>query len=159
MHNWRKILPGTGIELFCGDAGGGEPDDRHPCVFGMMPAGSAEEATCAQEYATGSALADHLARLKRNPYVQELAKEFCAVLKEWLKPEELAQIAEDNHRYQQAAGQAASGICATHDYCDSNEAMAEAFGRLGCFFDVQDEDQCRLFEEAWDIAKKADFKL
>ena len=65
------------------------------------------------------------------------------------------------------AANAASGYdvstCASHDYCDSNMAMLEAISNVtgipGDDIDVSDARFCELLNEAWAIAKRADFDL
>ena len=75
----------------------------------------------------------------------DVARHFHAVIREWL-PEHLHQIDAKN-----AAN--SLGICATHDLCDSNMAMAEAFERHGLDpFDVECASKAALWAQAWNIA-------
>ena len=85
-----------------------------------------------------------------------LAKCFSIVLRQWLTDSEISEI---------NAANAASGYdvstCASHDYCDSNMAMLEAISNVtgipGDDIDVSDARFCELLNEAWAIAKRADF--
>ncbi|RWA45692.1 hypothetical protein AU476_01265 [Cupriavidus sp. UYMSc13B] len=47
--------------------------------------------------------------------------------------------------------------CASHDFCDANELMAEAFTEVGIDFDVDNDEQRLLWNAAWDIAMRAEF--
>lgn len=79
---------------------------------------------------------------------QQLALEFCQVLRRWLTPEEMAEVVLRNHNSQY------QGACATHDFCDANMAMLEAANNVGV-----DEEDYETWNRAWDIAKEADFAL
>ena len=88
----------------------------------------------------------------------ELAKCFSVVLREWLTDSDISRI---------NAANAASGydalVCASHDYCDANMAMLEAvsnatgIGVDDIDVDVSDARFCEVLNEAWAIAKRADF--
>jgi hypothetical protein len=88
-----------------------------------------------------------------------LAAKFSTIIRDWLTAEELAQCNADNK------SETIKGICHTGDYCDSNMAMLEAYESLGLspeaatqeFFD--DDAAISLWNNAWDIAKKAGFSL
>lgn len=48
--------------------------------------------------------------------------------------------------------------CASHDYCDANMPMAEAFEDvLGYEPDGGDEGDCALWNDAWDLSKRVGF--
>lgn len=53
-----------------------------------------------------------------------------------------------------------AGICASHDFCDANEVMAEAFLAVMGRDSLPDDDSgmtdadCALWNEAWAIAKR-----
>lgn len=52
------------------------------------------------------------------------------------------------------------GCCGTHDYCDANMLMDEAFTEvIGREVDVLSEDDCQLWSDAWDLSKDNEFKL
>lgn len=51
-----------------------------------------------------------------------------------------------------------SGFCASHDFCDANVVMAEAFTDLfHCEFDLQADDHVAICNVAWDLAKAGGF--
>ena len=83
--------------------------------------------------------------------VTRLARAFAGVLAEWLTPEELAEIDRQN-------ATAAPGVCHSHDVCDANEAMGEAFKRLyGRDPAPGSSEDAALWGEAWDIARLGGF--
>ncbi len=102
------------------------------------------------------------------PTPEAVAAQFCAVLREWLTPEQLAEAVRLN-------AERNDGSCATHDYCDANMAMDEAFARCGgpratdTGRDLEEgedrqlacmSDEClAVWEAAWSLAKQAGFKL
>jgi hypothetical protein len=48
----------------------------------------------------------------------------------------------------------ANSLCATHNYCDSNQAMIDALKAFGVEWD---SDNCDLCNAAWALAKQAEF--
>ena len=88
----------------------------------------------------------------------ELAKCFSVVLRQWLTDSDIYEINAANA----ASGYDAS-TCATHDYCDANMAMLEAVSNATGIpvddIDVSDARFCDRSNEAWAIAKRADFDL
>ena len=93
-----------------------------------------------------------------------LAIEFSRILQSWLTPEVMESVVASN----QAEGD--SQVCHSHDFCDSNEAMAAAFetvvGRPHWLPSQVDEGLCTdvdvttdmdLWSDAWDIAKENEF--
>lgn len=86
---------------------------------------------------------------------QRLADEFAVVIRSWLTSEELAAVDEKNS--------ALSSGCASHDYCDANCAMYEAFERVvGREPSSDDEDvnsnaDCALWNAAWSLRKAQGF--
>lgn len=48
-------------------------------------------------------------------------------------------------------------VCHSHDYCDANEAMAEAYRRQDVYSDTDDECPPDLWGAAWAIAKARGF--
>jgi len=84
--------------------------------------------------------------------VQTLANQFSHLIREWFTDEELREAVERNKTIGPLS-------CATHDFCDANEAMAEAWeivfrSEINC----EDERQCELWGQAWDLAKDAEFR-
>lgn len=85
----------------------------------------------------------------------ELGDRFAAILRAWFSPAELAEVRKRNRHY-------GANVCASHDFCDANEAMLQAFTELGeasCldYTDGTDEHEsaCRLWGAAWEHAKAA----
>ena len=83
--------------------------------------------------------------------VAAVSREFADVLREWLTPQEWAKMAERNRSpdYQ-------GGICASHDFCDANMAMVEAFETvMGREFNGDaTEADFALWNAAWNHAHK-----
>ena len=51
-------------------------------------------------------------------------------------------------------------VCVSHDVCDANEPMAEAFLTvMGREIDLQSDADCTVWNAAWDEAKAAKFYL
>lgn len=85
--------------------------------------------------------------------MKNLAIEFSKVLKHWLTAEQLFEITTLNQKpeYQ-------NGSCASHNYCDPNQAMIDAFEALYKRQpDVQNINDVVLIEVAWDLARYHDF--
>jgi len=84
------------------------------------------------------------------PTAQQLAVEFCKVLRSWLTD-------ADFHAIIQANKESDPSLCATHEYCDPNQAMLDAMAKFGMDLDIESEKQGELIDKAWSIAKKAGF--
>ena len=84
----------------------------------------------------------------------ELANNFSRVLNEWI-PEKLFEVNLRNKEKSYSEG----GFCATHDFCDPNQAMINAFvsvfGREPAALNKKDN---ALINKAWNMAKAAGFK-
>ena len=96
--------------------------------------------------------------------INALSAAFNTILNEWLTPKQLTRVNQRNltDKYKDA--------CATHDFCDPNEAMLQAFNKLFerefVFYneDIKGkEKQSELdnadFNAAWQISKKNQFKI
>ncbi len=84
-----------------------------------------------------------------NSVEMQLAKEFHRIVRRDLS-DHLDSIDDANSDYGRSA-------CATHDYCDANMLMAEAFeGVRGYEFTMSDDDAA-LWGKAWDVAKAVGF--
>lgn len=82
--------------------------------------------------------------------IAQIADQFAAVLREWLSEKEWIEMRVRNSE------QYYSGtICASHDFCDANMAMLEAFKQVtGRDPDLAESDEDhRLWSEAWRLAK------
>lgn len=94
----------------------------------------------------------------------KLATAFVATLREWLTPAELEKVRVTNTGFRQRGD---FKICASHDVCDANMAMLEAFtaafGRgphmaddaaAGTCSDADVETEVALWCDAWQIADR-----
>jgi hypothetical protein len=85
----------------------------------------------------------------------QVAAEFTRVLKSWLSPGEWSDMVSKN----QNDPAYASGACASHDYCDANEAMTAAFQMLDLPLPGDDGDEdvapepFRIWNESWTLAR------
>lgn len=85
------------------------------------------------------------------PSIEELSAEFSRILNEWLGPKRIREINRRNALPEYA------NCCASHDFCDSNQAMIEALETFGIEFHP---DRCiDLVDAAWDHAQKRQFAL
>ena len=82
---------------------------------------------------------------------QALARSFAKVLQEWLTWEEMQIVITRNEL------SSYRGCCASHDFCDANMAMDEAFRRLGTPFEFGNNLHDTLWNAAWHIAKQNKF--
>lgn len=92
--------------------------------------------------------------------VDALAKKFSTILREWLTEEEMSAVIERNR-----ADGYPTNICHSHDFCDANMAMDEAFTKvMGREYDFGNENGTEdadldLINAMWMQAKLADFKV
>ncbi len=88
----------------------------------------------------------------RNAYrIEQVAREFATILRGWATDEQWQTMRIANSRYA-AAGD--HGICASHDFCDANEAMAQAFITvIGRDADIMSDADNDIWDAAWDSAK------
>lgn len=89
------------------------------------------------------------------PHRFDLASEFSRVIRETLSEEQLNECRRRNHL------QMDRSICHTHDFCDANMAMAEAWENLSsvpCGADCPDGVNA-AWSAAWDFAKRHNFSL
>jgi hypothetical protein len=83
-----------------------------------------------------------------------LASEFSRVLRSWLTVGEMEQVISRNKR------ETDPRICHSHDFCDANMAMDEAFTTItGRELDADDGSDVALWGKAWDIALKSEFAV
>lgn len=83
---------------------------------------------------------------------EALARAFAQRLTDELGREKIGQINEWN------ATTGGPNECASHDFCDSNMTMLAAGQDLKFWTDSDDIDD-RLWNEAWDLAKRNNFWL
>lgn len=85
---------------------------------------------------------------------ERLAKEFSAVITEWLDPKDLKRVNELN------ASTEYQDFCATHNYCDANMAMDKAWNKiLRRPFSVSSDSDTYMLNTAWAMAKLNKFKV
>jgi hypothetical protein len=78
-----------------------------------------------------------------------LAERFCKILNQWLSDEEIQEINDRNSTPEY------EGLCASHDFCDPNQAMADALESLGLYFHPT---LCEVINAAWDLSKSSNFQ-
>ena len=79
-------------------------------------------------------------------YAPEIGKRFVTVLEEWLTPAEFEQVRTLNDSRQ-------PGICHSHDFCDANMAMEQAFVDVfGSYQGLHQPGWEALWGRAWDWA-------
>lgn len=83
------------------------------------------------------------------PSAEELAAVFSRILNDWLPPETIAEVNRRNALPENRGG------CASHDFCDSNQAMIDALRSFGVEFSAALE--LRAITEAWNLAKARGF--
>ena len=80
-----------------------------------------------------------------------LANRFADILRDWLTPGDWKEMRKRNAALPQ-------GICASHDFCDANEAMLEAFQSFGIEplpeQGEMPESIAAQWGAAWELAKK-----
>lgn len=83
-----------------------------------------------------------------------LSAEFSKLIREEMTADQLNEIIELNHRYQ-------GEFCATHEFCDSNMVMLQAWKNYfekELYFYVSNQDDTDLWNAAWSLSMKSDFK-
>jgi hypothetical protein len=86
------------------------------------------------------------------PSAEELASAFSKILWRWLTPAEMEDVIRLNGTAEYA------NCCATHNYCDPNQAMIDALENFGVYwFDANDEELTALINAAWSLARERNF--
>jgi len=81
-----------------------------------------------------------------------IAQEFSVTLNRWLGTEKMIEVDKRNQN------ELDPHICHSHDFCDANMAMAEAFQKIvGHDADVHSGTDVALWTEAWNMAKRRGF--
>lgn len=89
----------------------------------------------------------------RNEIVDQLAEAFREAILAEAGPIKAAEIDRRNKEPQYA------NCCASHDFCDANMPMAEAFeATIGRAPNPSNEDDAAIWNAAWDKAKTAGFE-
>lgn len=82
---------------------------------------------------------------------QNLADNFSRIIRDWLLPEEMTHVLIRNRTN-------SPNVCATHDFCDANMAMEEAFVYVtGRVPNLRSEADAAAWNVAWLRAKNAEF--
>lgn len=85
--------------------------------------------------------------MPRDEAVSKIATEFANVLRKWLGPVQFAKMQRRNMKSEE-------NVCASHDFCDANMAMAEAFETvLNREPNVSNASDTAIWNAAWDKAK------
>lgn len=91
-------------------------------------------------------------KLYANKKIIDLANAFIKVVEYNLTAPQIEQVVKLNKTFDYIS------CCATHDFCDANELMAEAFKTVvGTEIDLQNDVHLDLWNNAWNIAKQAEF--
>jgi len=89
--------------------------------------------------------------MNRDQQVTAIAEAFAEVMRQWLSREEFAEMKRRNAQNHPL-------ICASHDFCDANMAMWEAFkGVRSRDIDGDSEADTALWNDAWALAKRLYF--
>lgn len=84
---------------------------------------------------------------------QRIATAFTRILNRWLKPGQMRLVRSRNRREKNP------GICHTHDFYDTNMAMAEAFTKVMHRKPrPQSKADAALWSRAWRTAQRAEFR-
>lgn len=79
----------------------------------------------------------------------KLATAFVGILKTHLSPEDWTEMKQRN------AAETSKSVCHSHDFCDANMAMLEAFVNvLGREAETDNESDVLLWNAAWELASK-----
>ena len=84
------------------------------------------------------------------PSVVQVCLAFINEINNSLSADQLAEVVRRNKDYEE-------GICASHDFCDANQCMLEAWKRLGHPMNFQAENQMGITDQAWTLARKGEF--
>ena len=91
-------------------------------------------------------------KTKALPTQKKLADRFIREMRSTLSVAQLQKVDARN------AKQTDSGICHSHDFCDANEVMLEAWESLTTTdFSLQNKAHVAKWNGAWDMAKKQGF--
>ncbi len=84
--------------------------------------------------------------------IEQLSKEFSRLVRRDLA-DHLGEIVARNRTVEYG-----ETCCATHDFCDANMTMAEAFESVvGHGLDCGSDDDCALWNAAWGLSRSGEF--
>lgn len=85
---------------------------------------------------------------------EELAEAFHRKIRRWLLGEALEEVDRINTLPEYSDG----ALCATHNYCDANEAMVQAYkAAFGRDIEELDDEATKLINAAWTMARANGF--
>ena len=115
--------------------------------FHSLKGGATFETFEGGQYAASAAKAREVAQIGK------LSAEFTRVVCESLTPDQMQSVRRINEERNDPH------TCATHDFCDANMLMEEAWvSVVGELIDVNDEAQSVLWDKAWALSKANGFK-
>lgn len=85
--------------------------------------------------------------------IEKVSHSFSWYLRNWLTVDQLKEVNRKNETEEYIQNR----YCASHEYCDPNEAMIQAMEGNGFKFDTQSEEQNKVIKEAWNLSKKLKF--
>lgn len=83
--------------------------------------------------------------------IEKLARDFSDVLQKWLTPEQMEEVNKRN------AAETSPGVCHSHDFCDANEAMLEAYAKQMCPDEMGTPESLSAWDAAWHLARQHEF--
>ena len=93
--------------------------------------------------------------MKTPTLVEQISRQFSVNLRLMLTVDQMNELLRLNSTPEYYC----PGPCASHNYVDANVPMAEAFETvIGVEMDVQDDSHCKLWNEAWTLARAEGFQ-
>jgi hypothetical protein len=109
-----------------------------------------------REFISGPALSGEHVMTATKVTPEALAAAFCRELSREITAEQVAEVVTRN------AAETNENVCHSHDFCDANEVMLDAWLSLDEDADVSDiiggDEQHKIWNEAWAIAKAGNFQ-
>jgi hypothetical protein len=100
-----------------------------------------------------SPLTDEQKRKLQDAYLIEMvSSKFSEFIRCWLTIEEVGEVNDKNETEEY------KNACATHDYCDANIAMADAFTEITNSTDYFTDMAIDLMNKAWTRSREAKFQ-
>lgn len=88
---------------------------------------------------------------RRSMIVDRIARDFVKLLRDGTPDDVWAKMRADN------VANIGTGCCASHDFCDANMPMADAFERhMGHTPEADSERDASIWNDAWQIAQRRD---
>lgn len=83
---------------------------------------------------------------------EQLSQEFSEIIRGWLTDDELAEVIRRN------ATPEYEGDCATHDFCDPNQAMLCGWEKVFPAHDIFSDENMYIGRQAWNLSKYKNFQ-